>query len=257
VTGTPFSPTSESLLPELDPRQELVLLARTLWREGYDDHLAGHITYRQPDGTLLCNPWLLLWEEIRPDDVLVIDADGTLLEGNWPVPLGIPLHLALHHQRDDVVVAVHSHPRYGTVWADAGRIPGCFDQSSALGGGEVVVVDEYDGPVNDRESADRAVAAMGDADMALLVNHGVFITAGSIRAAHQRAVALEYRSRRAWQLEALGAVRELPEPARSFFRASDGEGFAGFFEAMARQELRRDPSLLEPRMKGRSADPHE
>ncbi len=158
-------------------------MARTLWHEGYDDHLAGHITYRQPDGTLLCNPWLLLWEELRPDDLLVIDLDGNRLEGRWPVPLGIPLHLELHRQRHDVVVAVHSHPRYGTTWADLGRVPGCYDQSSALGGGELVVVDEYDGPVDSRDSAARAVASMGSADMALLANHGVFVTAGSIRAA--------------------------------------------------------------------------
>ena len=245
MTPSPFSPSTDSLLPALTPRQEVALLARTLWREGYDDHLAGHITYRQPDGTLLCNPWLLLWEEIRPEDVLVIDVDGNLLEGNWPVPLGIPLHLELHQQRHDVVVAVHSHPRFGTVWADAGRIPGCYDQSSALGGGDLVLVDEYNGPVDARESAAKAVASMGAADMALLTNHGVFVTAGSIRAAHQRAVALEYRCQRAWQVETIGGGRELPEPARSFFRRSDGEGFAGFFEAMARQELRRDPTLLD------------
>jgi ribulose-5-phosphate 4-epimerase/fuculose-1-phosphate aldolase len=236
--------SATELLPALGPREELVLLARTLWREGYDDHLAGHITYRQPDGTLLCNPWLLLWEEIRPEDLLVIDADGNLIEGEWPVPLGIPLHLELHRRRDDVVVAVHSHPRYGTVWADLGRVPPCYDQSSALGGGTIVVVDEYEGPVNSRDAAARAVRAMGDADLALLANHGVFVTAGSVRAAHQRAVALEYRSRRAWQVEAIGAGRELPEPARSFFTSSDGEGFIGYFEAMARRELRLDPSLL-------------
>jgi L-ribulose-5-phosphate 4-epimerase len=245
VISVMHSPTRGSLLPDLTPRQEVVLLARTLWHEGYDDHLAGHITYRQPDGTLLCNPWLLLWEELRPEDVLVIDLDGNVLEGDWPVPLGIPLHLELHRQRHDVVVAVHSHPRFATVWADLARIPGCYDQSSALGGGELVVVDEYDGPVDSRESAARAVASMGAADMALLVNHGVFVTAGSIRAAHQRAVALEYRSRRAWHVEALGAGRELPDPARSFFQRSDGEGFLGFFEAMARRELRRDPTLLD------------
>ncbi len=245
-TAPHFRPTADALLPELTPRQELVLLARTLWREGYDDHLAGHITYRQPDGTLLCNPWFLLWEEIRPEDLLVIDLEGNVLEGDWPVPLGIPLHLELHRQRQDVTVAVHSHPRYATVWADLARLPGCYDQSSALGGGELVVVDEYDGPVNSRDSAARAVASMGSAGMALLVNHGVFVTAGSIRAAHQRAVALEYRSRRAWHVEALGGGRELPEPARSFFTASDGEGFIGFFEAMARQELREDPTLLDP-----------
>ena len=38
-----FDPTAEKLLPDLTPAEELVILARTLWREGYDDHLAGHI----------------------------------------------------------------------------------------------------------------------------------------------------------------------------------------------------------------------
>jgi ribulose-5-phosphate 4-epimerase/fuculose-1-phosphate aldolase len=247
VTATPFSPTPGSLLPDLSPHQEVVLLARTLWHEGYDDHLAGHISYRQPDGTLLCNPWHLLWEELRPDDILRIDLDGTVLEGRWPVPPGIPLHLELHRRRPDVVVAVHSHPRFATVWADLGRVPECYDQSSALGGGEPVLVDEYDGPVDSPDSAARAIGAMGTAASALLANHGVLVTATSIRAAHQRAVALEYRSRRAWYVEAIGPGRPLPDPARSFFRASDGEGFIGFFEAMARRELRRDPHCLEAR----------
>ena len=61
-----FVPTADKLLPELTPEEEIVLLARTLWREGYNDHLAGHITYNLGDGTLLCNPWLLTWDEIRP-----------------------------------------------------------------------------------------------------------------------------------------------------------------------------------------------
>jgi L-ribulose-5-phosphate 4-epimerase len=41
-----FSPTAENLIPELTRAQEIVLLARTLWREGYNDHLAGHINLR-------------------------------------------------------------------------------------------------------------------------------------------------------------------------------------------------------------------
>ncbi len=242
---TTVSTRDSRLLPELSPRAELALLARTLWREGYDDHLAGHITARQADGTLLCTPWMLLWEELRPGDILRIDLDGNVLEGEWPVPLGIPLHLELHRARGDVDVAVHNHPRFGTIWADAQRVPPVYDQSSALGGGRLVLVDEYDGPVNDRGSAARAIAAMGDADLALLANHGVFVLGGSVRAVHQRAVALEQRCRHAWHVEALGGGRELPEPARSFFAGTDGEGFIGFWEAMARRELRLDPTLAE------------
>jgi ribulose-5-phosphate 4-epimerase/fuculose-1-phosphate aldolase len=242
-----FEPTGEKLLPDLSPAEQLVLLARTLWREGYDDHLAGHITLRQPDGTLLCNPWYLLWCELRPEHVIRIDLDGTVVEGDWPAPPGIPLHLALHRGRDDVEVAVHSHPRFGTIWADAGRVPPVYDQSSALGGGDVVVVDEYQGPVNDPRSAAAAVEAMGGADLALLRNHGVFVLATSVRAAHQRAVALEQRCRHAWFVEALGGGRELPEPVRSMFARSDGTGFHGFWEAMARRELVADPTLLSSR----------
>ena len=58
--------TADQLIPDLSAAEELVLLARTLWREGYDDHLAGHITYNLGDGTLLCNPWLVLWNESAP-----------------------------------------------------------------------------------------------------------------------------------------------------------------------------------------------
>ena len=115
------------------------------------------------------------------------------------------------------------------------------------GGGEMVVVDEYDGPVNSRDSAARAVTAMGDG------RHGA---AGQPRRLRHRR---EHPGR-----PPAGRGPRVPEPpglagrgpggraraARAgpgFFRASDGEGFAGFFEAMARQELRLDPHCLEPR----------
>jgi L-ribulose-5-phosphate 4-epimerase len=241
-----FTPTAEKLMPDLSPREELVLLARALWREGYNDHLAGHITCNLGDGTLLCNPWLLTWPEIRPTDVLRIDLNGALVEGDWPVPLGIPLHLELHRQRADVAWAAHSHPLYGTVWADMSEVPPTLDQSSALGGGDVVLVNEYGGPVNDPASARRAIEMMGGAASALLAGHGVLVTGGSARAVHQRAVALEQRCQHAWHVRAAGGSGEsvLPDSFLSFMRNSDGEGFAGFWEAAVRAELRDDPGLL-------------
>ena len=242
-----FTPTPEKLMPDLSPREQLVVLARALWREGYNDHLAGHITCNLGDGTLLCNPWLLTWAEVRPSQVLRIDLAGHIVEGDWPVPLGIPLHLAVHQLRADITWAVHHHPVYGTVWADIGEIPPILDQSSALGGGELVLVDEYRGPVNDPASARGAVQAMGDAATALLAGHGVLILGSSARAAHQRAVALEQRCQHAWQVRAAGAATRslLPQEFLDAMASSDGTRFLGFWEAAVRAELRADPELLD------------
>ena len=195
----------------------------------------------------MCNPWLLTWAELRPSQVLRIDLDGRVVEGDWPVPLGIPLHLELHKARSDVGWALHNHPLFGTVWADLGEVPPILDQSSALGGGTLTLVDEYEGPVNDSNSARRAVTEMGDASLALLAGHGVFILGGSARAVHQRAVALEQRCQHAWYARAAGGndVSKVPDTFINMVARSDGEGFIGFWEAAVRAELAAEPELLD------------
>jgi ribulose-5-phosphate 4-epimerase/fuculose-1-phosphate aldolase len=235
-----FRPTPDRLLPPLSPAQEVVLLARTLWREGYDDHLAGHVTYRMDDDTLLTNPWFLLWNEFGPDQVVRIDLHGAVVEGEWPAAPGVKLHLALHRARPGVRVAVHNHPLYATTWADMRRIPPCLDQSSGLGGGTVVVVDEYEGSVDNMANAEAAVEAMGDADIALLAGHGVFVLGNSVREVHQRAVAFEQRCKHAWHVEMGGGGRPIPSGVQDIIGRAE---FIGFWEAMARRELIEDPEL--------------
>ncbi|MFM8482805.1 MAG: class II aldolase/adducin family protein, partial [Actinomycetota bacterium] len=97
-----------------------------------------------------------------------------------------------------------------------------------------------------------AVAAMGDAELVLLAGHGVFVLGNSIRAVHQRAVALEQRCQRAWHVRAMAGAGQridsaLPDWYLDRMKVSSGDKFIGFWEAMVRQELRRDPTLLEDR----------
>jgi L-ribulose-5-phosphate 4-epimerase len=241
-----FEPTADKLIPDLSSREELVLLARTLVEEGYDDHLAGHITIRQPDGTFLCTPWLLTWDELLPRHVLRIDGDGKVLEGDWPVPTGIPLHLELHRRRH-VEVVLHHHPRFGILWADACRIPPIYDQSSALGGGTVVVVDEYEGGVSDQTEAARVAESVGHADIALLANHGVVVTGNSVRAVHQRSVGFEQRCRHSYLMQSFGGGQTLARDVAKRMGGKTGNEFHGFWEAMVRRYLRDHPEVLETR----------
>lgn len=232
-------------LPELSPEQELALLARCLFAEGFDDHLAGHITYRQPDGTFLVNPFGMTWDEVRASDMARMDADGNQLDGPWPISPAVQLHVELHRERDDVGIAVHNHCRWSTLWADVGRPPPIYDQTGAMYHGEVAVYQEYWGPVDDARNARSAVEAMGKADIALLGNHGVLVLGRDVEQVYLRAASFEWRCRQAWLIEAIGGAEPMhPEAAANYGGFFAKNNFTGLFPAMARRELRRDPSIL-------------
>lgn len=252
IEVAPAPRRSVDLVASLTPRDELVLLARTLWRQGYADQLGGHITYRLDDGSLLVNPWELAWDELLPDDVLRIDLDGNLLEGRWSVPGGIPLHLALHGRRHDVQVSVHNHSRWGTVWADLGKVPPIYDQTSAFVEGEVAFFDRYSTVATVAE-ADDAIVALGAAKMALLAHHGVLVVAGSIHQAYLRSVTLEWRCRQAYLIENGGGGRPMPADAVAHTGLTDGRDRypAMLWLAAARREIRLDPDLADAIEAGR------
>jgi ribulose-5-phosphate 4-epimerase/fuculose-1-phosphate aldolase len=238
----------DRLAPGLSPAEQIVVLARALHRRGYDDHLAGHITIRHDDGTLWCNPWFLLWDEFGVGDVIRIDLDGNVVDGRWPVPPGIPLHLALHRIREDITVAIHNHARWSTTWANRRRPPDVYDQTGALTAAKVAVVDEYEGGVNDLDLAGRAVRAMGDARIGLLAGHGVFVLGDNVPEVFLRCAVFEWRCRRALELDAPSDARPLhAHVARAVGEAVDTKGFPGYWEAAVRHELRADPTLLHVR----------
>lgn len=239
-------PRKKPLLPELTPHAELALLCRLLHAEGYDDHIAGHITYRQPDGTMLINPWELAWDELQASDILRLNKEGKVIEGHWNANPAINLHLEIHARRPDVRVIIHNHSRYGTIWADAQRVPPVYDQTSSQVNGELVLFDEYNSAVNDIGEGASCAEALGQSKWALLANHGVLVVAGDIRQAHLRALTLEWRCRQAWHVEALGGGRPIRDDVVDQVGGMiDGNGFPFLWEAMARKEIARHPTVLQ------------
>jgi len=233
-------------LPKLTPQQELALLARLLWREGYDDRVAGHMTYKLDDDTLLVTPWGPTWKRLRGEDILRTDRQGNLLEGKWRVNPAALLHFVAHDERPDAVVTVHTHPQWATVWAVARRIPPIYDQLGAFVEDDLVLYNDLQGGVNVRENALANVRAMDGSRTALLANHGVFVLADSVKRAHLRCVAVEHRCKLAWRAEALGGGHTVPpEIAADFARQISEYGdWPYLFEAMSHEILADDPTFL-------------
>jgi ribulose-5-phosphate 4-epimerase/fuculose-1-phosphate aldolase len=236
--------TPPPLVPEisLSAEQCVAVLARALHRIGYADHVSGHITSLQPNGTLLATPWPFNWDEIAASDILRIDLDGHVLEGKWRISPGIPLHLALHRARPNVKVSVHNHTLHSQIWVAARKAPPILDQTSALTNAKVVVVDEFDGSVGDYSTAERTIQKVGDGEIALLGGHGMLLVADDASQLFRNAHAFEWRSRIAWQAASLGGGVPLPA------EAADSLGsfpFPGFWEGAVRREVRLDPTVLD------------
>ena len=239
------NPGRYPLLPDLTPHQEIALLCRALHREGYDDHIAGHVTLAQDDGTFLVNPWELAWDEVTAADIIRVDQSGKVVEGDWNVTPAIGLHLAVHRERHDLKVVLHNHSRWGLVWSASGRVPPIYDQTSGQVEGDPVYYDEYEGTVDGASEAEAAAAALGKEKWAILKNHGVFVVGKDIRQAHLRAITLEHRCRLAWQVETLGTGQPISDmETLKVAQMSDDLGFPFLWEAMARKEIRLDPRVL-------------
>jgi len=231
---------------ELSPEQELAVLARVLHAEGYEDHVFGHLSILQPDGSLLVNPSELAWRQVTASDVVRLAPDGTHLAGRRIASEAIELHLALHRLRDDVTVAVHNHSRWGTIWAAAGRVPPAYEQVSAfLADDDIAFHRGYAGPVVDPAAAEENVRALGSHAAAFLENHGVFVIGDNVRQAYWRCVSLETRSRIAWHVQVLGGGQPVPVGQHQTLAARiRQDGVQNLFESAARWEIDRDPDVL-------------
>jgi hypothetical protein len=95
------------LMPDLSPREERsCLLARTLWREGYNDHLAGAISLTSTWGVdtfVVATREHLLWIRVpcapRRDSYRPRGTNYCPRRRFGRYRSGIPLHLALHKLR--------------------------------------------------------------------------------------------------------------------------------------------------------------
>ena len=232
---------------DLSPRQQLALLLRILGHQGYQDKITGHVTMADAGtDTLLVNPLDRFWDEVRAADIVRIDPSGEVVEGRRPVNPTAAFHFAVHRRRPDAQVLVHNHPPFGTIWSALGELPPLLDQSGANGGGKAVLCSEYDGALFTEDRAQALAAAFGDADMAILANHGTLVSGPDIPLALLRALSFEWRCRKAYEVRCAGAKGvELPPPvARELATYAPSYGQL-LFAVYGRREMEADPSVCD------------
>jgi L-ribulose-5-phosphate 4-epimerase len=90
------------------------------------------------EGLVVIKPSGVPYDTLRPEHLVITDLDGKIVEGNLKPSSDLPTHLALYQAFPAIGGVVHTHSRYATAWAQAGREIPCLGTTHA---------DYFHGPV--------------------------------------------------------------------------------------------------------------
>ena len=71
-------------------------------------------------GLVVIKPSGVAYDGMTPDDMVVVDLDGNVVEGRWKPSSDTPTHVALYKAFPNIGGVVHTHSRWATSFAQAG-----------------------------------------------------------------------------------------------------------------------------------------
>lgn len=164
----------------------------------------GNVSARDPKtGLIVIKPSGVRYENLKPEQMVVLDLDGRQLEGELKPSSDTASHLYIYRQRPDIGGIVHTHSPYATAFAANGRsIPVVL----------TAIADEFGceipcggfSLIGDESIGKEVVETIGKSPAVLLKNHGVFTVGKNAEAAVKAAVMVEDVARTVWLALALG-----------------------------------------------------
>jgi ribulose-5-phosphate 4-epimerase/fuculose-1-phosphate aldolase len=157
-------------------KQRMAAAFRLFDRFGFNEGVAGHLTGRDPEDPDLfwVNPFGLSFGLTRASDLICVDRDGHVVEGDWPVnQAAFAIHSQVHEARPDVQAAAHTHSPYGRAFSALGKTLDPLTQDACAFYDDHAVFDDFTGVVLDTEEGKRIAHALGDGKAAILRNHGL------------------------------------------------------------------------------------
>lgn len=175
------------------------------------------------NGVFVIKPSGVPYEELKPDDMVVVNLEGKKVEGRLNPSSDTPTHCELYNSFPNIGGIVHTHSRWATVWAQAGRsIPaygtthadyfyGAIPCTRALTDEEIQ--GEYEKQTGKVITETFKNIKPEEIPAVLVKSHGPFVWGKDCREAVYQAAVLEEAAMMAWHTEAISR-----EPAENMQR---------------------------------------
>jgi ribulose-5-phosphate 4-epimerase/fuculose-1-phosphate aldolase len=231
-------------------RVDLAAAFRLAVRLDLHEGVCNHFSVMLPGGkAFLLNRYGLHWSEVTASNLLALDAEGNVLEGEGEVEkTAFYIHSRIHLGNARATCVLHTHMPYATALTllEGGRVE-MVEQNALRFYDDIAYDDVYNGLVVDNAEGDRLARALGGKRVMFLANHGVIVVGPSVAEAFDALYYLE----RACRLQVLarsmgGKLRPVrPEVVRQAYKMmlADAPKYAGaHFEALKRILAREEPA---------------
>jgi len=177
------------MLEEL--KETVCELNRRLPAEGVVVMTSGNVSGRDPaTGHVVIKPSGVPFEKLRAQDMVVVDIDGSVMEGELKPSVDSRTHLHIYRNREDVFGVVHTHSSYATAFAANRRpIPVILTAHADEFGREIPVGDFC--LIGEEEIGREVLRSIGASKAIIMANHGVFAIGKNAPAAFKSAVMAE------------------------------------------------------------------
>jgi L-ribulose-5-phosphate 4-epimerase len=192
-------------------REEVWKLNLELPRHNLVVWTSGNVSGRDfGSGLVVIKPSGVPYDQLTPHDLVIVDLDGQVVEGDLDPSVDTATHLYIYRHRPDVAGVVHTHSPYATSFAAVGRpIPVYL----------TAIADEFGGPIpvgayakiGGEEIGREIVRSMGESPAILMKNHGVFTVGPTPQAAVKAAVMVEDAAKTVHLALLLGSPDVIPE----------------------------------------------
>lgn len=211
-------------------RKKIVEYGRKMLDSGLTTGTGGNISiFNRKEELVAVTPSSVVYTRLSPENVLVVDPDGTVVEGAMKPSSETGFHLALYDSRPDIGAVVHTHSPYAATFACLRREIPAVHYLVGFAGKKVPVAPYA--TYGSEKLASYVVSSIGECNAVLLANHGLVSVGGTVERAFNTAEEIELVARICYQAECIGTPVVLPddemehvmEKFKTYGQASDEE----------------------------------
>jgi L-ribulose-5-phosphate 4-epimerase len=194
-------------------REQVVTCTRLLVFTEILDY-SGHVSARVPgEELLLIQPRDASRASLSADDLLVVDFQGNVVEGDGVPVVEWPIHAGAYRARPDVAVVLHGHPTLSTTFSMVER-PLLPMRHFFYKHPDGLAIHPDSTHITTIEQGDALAKTLGSADACLIRSHGTLLVARRIQELFMDALDLEENARTLMLAAQLGPILPIgPEEA--------------------------------------------